>query len=101
MISIGLLLKIIGGICFIGGWAFMYRNIRRVARRLECLGAHCDERLTAMAETVARMGVDDEAEKRDLAETRRKALEAEKCFTEGIANILNYSASTAAGRKDA
>jgi hypothetical protein len=37
------------------------------------------------------MGDIGEVDDGDLAETKRKALEAERRFTEGIASILNFS----------
>lgn len=86
MISIVLLLKIIGMICFIGGWVYMFRVVRRTERRLERLKAHFDEQLAQSALLSDDMG---EAE---LKETRRRALEAERRFTEGIASVLNFGA---------
>ena len=50
MISIVLLIKIIGVICFAVVWLCMYRTIRRTVRRLEYLRAHCDARLDALAQ---------------------------------------------------
>ncbi|NMA25991.1 MAG: hypothetical protein GX936_10055 [Clostridiales bacterium] len=95
MISVVLLLKIIGVLCFIAGWACLVLYVRRTALRLEELRAYCEERLDMPA--------------REPDEERRTALEAERRFTEGIANILNYSHTpayeadarqTGAGRKN-
>ena len=95
MISIVLLIKIIVGICFFASWFFMFLNVRRTQRQLECLREYCDERLTAMAQIIAQAVEDDEPQNNDLAEARRRALEAERRFTEGITSILNFSSSSA------
>jgi hypothetical protein len=92
MISVVLLTKIIGGICLMMSWVFMLFNIRRMRRELVCLREAYDERLTAMAEAVAAMGDTDEPDDNSLAEAKRKALEAERRFTEGVASILNFNA---------
>lgn len=93
MISIILLVKIIGGICFIISWVFMFLGLRRMQRQFECLYEHCDERLTAMAQSIGQSGDDSAAD--DLTESQHKAAEAERRFNEGIASILNFSASAA------
>lgn len=98
MISIVLLFKIICCIGFIVSWVFMYRRLRRTERRLECLKEHSDERVSALAESVERMGALGEPGNEDHAETKRKAIEAERLFTEGIASILNFSAARADDR---
>lgn len=94
MISIVLLIKIIGVICFAVVWLCMYRTIRRTVRRLEYLRAHCDARLDALAQYTG-LTEGGGAPEAALAETRQKALEAERRFTEGIASILNFSHTSA------
>lgn len=95
MISLILLLKIIGGICFIVSWVFMFLRIRRTQRYLECLREHCDGRLDAMVQSIEQGREADEPENGDLAEARRRAIEAERRFTEGMASILNFSCTSA------
>lgn len=92
MISLLLLLKIIGAICFIAGWVFMYRIVRRTERRLECLKEHYDARLSALAE--AGSGAEAGGPEEEARESRLRALEAERRFTEGIASIFNFSVSS-------
>ncbi|NLT13484.1 MAG: hypothetical protein GXY05_03980 [Clostridiales bacterium] len=70
MISIVLLLKIIGVLCFTAGWVCLGLYVRRTALRLESLRAYCEEKLAVLEE---------------------QGGPAERCFTEGIANILNFS----------
>ena len=98
MISLVLLLKIIGGVCLAGSWGLMYRAVRRTEGRLECLREHCEERLTVLAEAVALLEDSGVPEDDNLAEAKRKAVEAERLFTEGIASILNFNASLSSDR---
>ncbi len=93
MISIVLLLKIIGAIGLIASWVFMYRIVRGTQHQLESLRKHCDEHLSAMALSLAQAD-DDGADDSALAESRRRALEAERRFTEGITSILNFNQPT-------
>lgn len=89
MISIVLLFKIIGIIGLIVSWIWMLRTVRRTARRFEYLKEQYDARITAVERSspAEEAGVPDAA----LAETRRRAIESERRFTEGIASILNFS----------
>jgi hypothetical protein len=90
MISIVLLLKILGVMCLAAGWVGLWLYIRRTVLRLERLHEQCEERLDALEELMGpARGADTQEPER--AEERRKALEAERRFTEGIASILNFS----------
>jgi hypothetical protein len=95
MISIVLLLKLLGGIGVVLCWVYVWRLALRTERRMECLKEHYDARITAIARQSAALekqqaSHEDETDA-ELNEARRKALEAERRFSEGIASILNFS----------
>jgi hypothetical protein len=104
MISIVLLLKLLGGVGVVLCWVYIWRLALRTERRMECLKEHYDARISAIAKQNASLekqnaslmkqqaSLEDETDA-ELLETRRKALEAERRFSEGIASILNFSAT--------
>jgi hypothetical protein len=95
MISIVLLLKLLGGISFILCLVYIWRLALRTERRMECLKEHYDARISAIARQQAAHEKQTAAHEGDTdgerTESRRKALEAERRFSEGIASILNFS----------
>lgn len=95
MISIVLLLKILGGIGLVWGWGYLLCRVRRTERRLGCFKEHFHERLTAIANAPK-----EETPEGELLEARRKAVEAERLFTEGIASILGYEYAPSAPASD-
>ncbi len=97
MISIVLLLKIIGVITVAAVWLGMYQSIRRRLLRLERYRERYDASLDALARRPGQAGEEGEPDA-ELKEARRKAAEAERRFTEGIASILNFSHTSAQPR---
>ena len=73
----------------------------RLNRRLETLHAVCNERLGALEAAVAVLEGESSATPETRAEDRKRALEAERRFTEGVANILGFSCGTAVKRGEA
>ncbi|NLA87897.1 MAG: hypothetical protein GX847_11595 [Clostridiales bacterium] len=94
MISIVLLLKIIGVIIVAAVWLGMYQSIRRRLWRLERCRERYDARLDALVRQVGQAEGESEPDA-ELKEARRKAAEAERRFTEGVASILNFSHTSA------
>ncbi|SHI11426.1 hypothetical protein SAMN02745823_02538 [Sporobacter termitidis DSM 10068] len=78
------------------GLIVLLRLVGRLVRRIEGLWAQCGAQLDALASTIRQLTEDSDGDA--PTESRRKAAEAERRFTEGVANILNFSYG-AAGRK--
>jgi CRISPR/Cas system CMR-associated protein Cmr5 small subunit len=78
-------------------WASLY-TADSVKGKIECLREHCDERMSALAVSMSEHIADTGAEDAELKESMRQAIEAERRYTEGVANILNFSSSVA-GKK--
>jgi hypothetical protein len=71
--------------------------VRRTAR-LQHRSVAVEVRLEELGKAVARLDDDSWTLQETPAEDRKKAREAERRFTEGVANILSFS-STGGGRK--
>ncbi len=98
MISLFAILEIIGfGIIFVT-LVLLLCLVRRLKCCIGSLREHCDERIDGIRQSVEQMNADSEESDDGRAEAKRKALEAERRFTEGVANILSFSYGTA-GKK--
>jgi hypothetical protein len=80
------------------GLVLLIRRVLRLERRLEYLSTRSHERLDTLEQVIAELDSDDLTALEAHADDRKRAREAERRFTEGVANILNFSCA-AGGRK--
>jgi hypothetical protein len=76
----------------------LLRRTMRLQRRLAELHLVCNERLGALEHAVLELEGESDTAPETRADDRKKAREAERRFTEGVANILSFSCA-AVGRK--
>lgn len=92
MVSISTILWFLFGAAICAMFLIIGNHIRTLYKRLECLQDHYDRRFAALATTISAFEHDDTppADDAELRESRRKAVEAEKKFTDAVADIFNY-----------
>ena len=70
---------------------FLMLRVLKAERNLEQWRARCEERLNALEVKAAQLEVDPDLAPEARAEDRKRAREAERRFTEGVASILSFS----------
>lgn len=78
--------------------AYLLWRLQRLDRRLVFIREHFYARLDGLTETVEKLAENGSDDESMLEESRKRALEAERRFTEGVANILSFTYNTSGKR---
>lgn len=97
---IQILLETVAFLLMGAAYAVLAWRMAGLAGRIESIRARCGDRLDALAAALEQLGESGGATDDLRAEERRRALEAERRFTEGVANILSFSYNTAVKRSE-
>lgn len=96
MVLLSTLLTVFGFVVITAS-VVLFLRVHVLSEKIVRLEERCEDRLGALERAVEQLAGDDENGD-DRADARKRAIEAERRFTEGIANILNFSYN-AAGKK--
>lgn len=94
MISITTLLIIVGSILVALYFVIVTIKVIALEKKIRVLTAFCVEKMETIASQVSAMKTSQEHEDAEKSEERRRTVAAQKRFTDGVANILNYGMDT-------
>jgi hypothetical protein len=98
MISVALLLQIAACATMCAAIVYQYSKIKQLEGKIESLKEHSAERMAVLSMEVSNIKKAKELEAAANAEERAKAIAAERAFTEGVANLLNFDVKTSFGK---